>query len=68
MAENETNMTLGRFCDFQSDRTPPKPMNLLCISMVWGAFGRPGVRRGWFSISHKTFKESHKIDEMVENL
>ena len=40
---------LGDFKDFRSDRTPPGPMNLLCISMVWEASGRPGARRCAFS-------------------
>ena len=51
---------LGDFKDFRSDRTPPGPMNLLCISIVWGAFGRPGARRGAFSIFHVKIKEIHK--------
>ena len=38
------------FCGFRADRTPPEPMNSLCISMVWGAFGRPGARRNAFWI------------------
>ena len=40
---------LGGFYGFRADRTPPGPMNLLSISMVWGASGRPGARRGAFS-------------------
>ena len=27
---------LSDFCDFRSDRTPPGPMILLVITMVWG--------------------------------
>ena len=50
MAEKLEKLILEGFRDFRSDRTPPEPMNLLCISMVWGAFGRPGARRGAFSI------------------
>ena len=41
---------LGGFYGFRADRTPPGPMNLLSISMVWGASGRPGARRGAFFI------------------
>ena len=37
---------LAGFYGFRADRTPPGPMNLLSISMVWGASGRPGARRG----------------------
>ena len=40
---------LGGFYGFRADRTPPEPMNLLCISMVWGAFVLPGARRGALS-------------------
>ena len=47
--KSEKKVILEGFCDFRSDRTPPEPMNLLCISMVWGAFGRLGARRGAFS-------------------
>ena len=43
-------LILSGFCDFRSDRTPPGPMNLLIITMVWGAFGRPGARRSAVSI------------------
>ena len=47
----------GDFCGFRTDRTPPEPMNLLCISMVWGALGRPGARRGAFSKFHRKIKK-----------
>ena len=40
---------LDAFYGFRADRTPPGPMNLLSISMVWGAAGRPGARRVAFS-------------------
>ena len=59
-------MILGRFSDFQSDRTPPEPMNLLCISMVWGAFGRPGVRRGLFSIFMKILRNFIKFMKFMK--
>ena len=62
--KSEKKVILDGFCDFRSDRTPPEPMNLLCISMVWGAFGRPSVRGGWFSIFHENFKKFHKIHEI----
>ena len=45
---------------FRTDHTPPGPMNLLCISMVWGAFGRPGARRGAFSTFYVEVMEFHK--------
>ena len=37
------------FCDFRSDRTPPGPMNLLVITMVWGDSACRGAREGAFS-------------------
>ena len=55
-------MNLIGFCDFRSDRTPPGPMNLLIITMVWRAFGRPSARRSAFSIFHKKIMEIHKIN------
>ena len=64
-------MISGGFYDFRADRTPPGPMNLLCISMVWGAFGRPGARRGAFSIfcvKIKKFYKNHGISENACNL
>ena len=57
---------LGGFYDFRADRTPPGPMNLLCISMVWGAFGRPGARRGAFSTFYVKIKKIHKNHEISE--
>ena len=51
------------FYDFRADHTPPEPMNSLCISMVWGAFGRPGARRGAFSIFHVEIKKIHENHE-----
>ena len=59
-------MILGDFKDFRSDRTPPGPMNLLCISMVWGAFGRPGARRGAFSTFYVKIMKIHKNHEYSE--
>ena len=41
------------FYDFRSDRTPPGPMNLLVITMVWGASACRGAEEGAFSISHE---------------
>ena len=61
-------MILGDFYDFRSDRTPPGPMNLLCISMVWGAFGRPGARRGAFPTFYVKIMENHKNHEISEIL
>ena len=58
---------LGGFYGFRADRTPPGPMNLLCISMVWGAFGRPGARRGVFSIFYVKIKKTHGNHEISEN-
>ena len=57
---------LGDFYDFRADRTPPGPMNLLCISMVWAAFGRPGARRGAFSTFYVKIKKIHKNHEISE--
>ena len=54
-------MILGGFYDFRADRTPPGPMNLLCISMVWAAFGRPGARRGAFSTFYVKIMKHIKI-------
>ena len=54
-------MILGGFYAFRADRTPPGPMNLLCITMVWGAFGRPGARRGAFPTFYVKIMENHKI-------
>ena len=51
---------LGGFYGFRADRTPPGPMNLLCITMVWGAFGRPGARRGAFPTFYVKIMENHK--------
>ena len=59
---------LGGFYGFRADRTPPGPMNLLCISMVWGAFGRPGARRGAFSTFNVKIMEIHKNHEIPEIL
>ena len=59
-------MILDDFYGFRAGRMPPEPMNLLCISMVWGAFGRPGARRGAFSIFHVKIKNSHKVYEISE--
>ena len=51
---------LDDFYGFRADRTPPGPMNLLCFSMVWEAFGRPGARRGAFSIFYVKIKKNHE--------
>ena len=59
-------MILDDFYGFRADRTPPGPMNLLCFSMVWEAFGRPGGRRGAFSISHGKIMKIHKNHEIPE--
>ena len=50
----------GGFRDFRSDRTPPGPMNLLVITMVWGASACRGARKGVFSIFHENFMKFHK--------
>ena len=58
---------LGGFYDFRADRTPPGPMNLLGISMVWGAFGRPGARRGAFStfyVKIMKIRKNHEIPQI----
>ena len=57
-------MILGGFCDFRSDRTPPGPMNLLVITMVWGDSACGGARKGAFSISHEKIM---KIDKNNRN-
>ena len=59
-------MIFGGFYGFRADRTPPGPMNLLCISMVWGAFGRPGARRGAFSTFYVKIKKIHRNHEISE--
>ena len=59
---------LGGFYGFRADRTPPGPMNLLCISVVWGAFGRPGARRGAFPTFYVKIVENHKNHEISEIL
>ena len=59
---------LGAFYGFRADRTPPGPMNLLCITMVWGAFGRPGARRGAFPTFYVKIMENHKNHEISEIL
>ena len=55
---------LGDFCDFRSDRTPPGPMILLVITMVWGASACRGARQGAFSIFHENFMKFHKNHEI----
>ena len=55
---------LVEFNGFGADRTPPEPMNLLCISMVWGAFGRPGARRSVLPIFDAKIKKLHKNHEI----
>ena len=57
---------LGGFYGFRADRTPPGPMNLLCIAMVWEAFGRPGARRGAFPTFYVKIMENHKNNEISE--
>ena len=55
------------FCDFhdlQSDHTPPGPMDLLVITMVWGAPACRGAREGAFSIFYKKIMEFHKNHEL----
>ena len=59
---------LGGFYGFRADRTPPGPMNLLCITMVWEAFGRPGARRGAFPTFYVKIMEIHKNYEIAETL
>ena len=54
----------GDFCDFRSGRTPSGPMNLLCFSMVWGASGRPGARRGAFPNLYVKIMENDKNHEI----
>ena len=61
-------MILGGFHGFRADHTPPGPMNLLCISMVWGAFGRPGARRGASSTFYVKIMKIHKNQEVPEIL
>ena len=59
-------MILDDFAGFRADRTPSGPMNLLCFSMVWEAFGRPGGRRGAFFVFHVTIIKFHKKNEIPE--
>ena len=56
----------GDFYGFRADRTPPEPVDLLCISMVWGAFGRPGARRGAFSTFYVKIMKIHKIMKILK--
>ena len=55
---------LGGFYGFRADRTPPGHMNLLCITMVWEAFGRPGARRGAFPNFYVKIMENDKNHEI----
>ena len=61
-------MILDAFYGFRADRTPPGPMNLLYISMVWGAFGRPGARKGAFFMFYVKIMEFHEKHEIPEIL
>ena len=61
-------MILGGFYGFRADRTPPGPMDLLCITMVWGAFGRPGARSGAFPTFCVKIIENHENHEIPEIL
>ena len=56
----------GDFCGFRADRTPPEAMISLWISMVRGAFGRPGARRGAFSIFLREIKILHDFHKFPE--
>ena len=58
--KSEKKVNFCIFYDFRSDRTPPGPMNLLVITMVWGASACRGAREGAFSIFHKNFMKFHK--------
>ena len=51
---------LGCFYGFRADRTPPEPMEMHCLTMVWGASGRPGARRGAFSTFYVKIIKIHK--------
>ena len=61
MAKKWGKVILSDFCDFRSDRTPPGPMILLVITMVWGASACRGAREGAFSIFHENSIKFHKI-------
>ena len=57
-------LNLTSFCDFRSDRTPPGPMNLLIITMVWGASACRGARVSAFPILRKKIIKHSKIYEI----
>ena len=67
MPKSGEKVISGGFRDFRSDRTPPGPMNLLVITMVWGGCGRPGARRSAFSIFHEKIMEFHEIHKFLDN-
>ena len=48
---------LDDFCDSRADCTPPGPLILLIITMVWGDPARRGVRRSAFSTFHEQMME-----------
>ena len=50
MPTSEEKVIFCDFHDFRSDHTPPGPMDLLVITMVWGAPACRGAREGAFSI------------------
>ena len=64
MAKKCGKLIFGDFCDFRSDCTPPGPMILLVITMVWGASACGGARQGPFSIFHENFMKFHTIHEI----
>ena len=66
MAKKCGKVILGGFYGFRADRTPPGPVILLCIAMGWGAFGRPGARRGAFSTFYVKIKNIHNNHEISE--
>ena len=55
------------FHDFRSDHTPPGPMDLLVIAMVWGARACRGARKGAFSIFYKKIIKFHKKHRFSKN-
>ena len=61
MAKSAKKVILDDFGEFWSDRTPPGPMNLLVITMVWGDSACRGAREGAFSNFPKKSMTNQKV-------
>ena len=60
LPKSAEKVILSDFCDFRSDRTPPGPIDLLVITMVWGDPACRGAREGAFSIFHEKIMKIQK--------